>query len=115
MISPENFAQSDIIKKEQVPYLYAGTNAQLSAQNIPWIFRISYHDGQLAKILPSYIEQKKLKPALMAVADDFGLGAIKNIRAEMDKLKVVPTATETYAPTDRDMQAQLLKIKDFWC
>src|SRR5262249_41944887 len=112
MISPENFAQSDIIKKEQVPYLYAGTNSQLSAQNIPWIFRISYHDGQLAKILPAYIEKKKLKPALMAVADDFGLGAVKNIRAELDQLKISPSAVETYAPTDRDMTAQLLKIKD---
>jgi len=112
MISPENFAQSDIIKKEQIPYLYAGTNSQLSAQNIPWIFRISYHDGQLAKVLPSYIEKRKLKPAVLAVADDFGLGAVKNIRAEFDKLKIAPTTTETYAPTDRDMTAQLLKIKD---
>jgi branched-chain amino acid transport system substrate-binding protein len=112
MISPENFAQSDIIKKEQVPFLYAGTNAQLSAQNIPWIFRISYHDGQLAKVLPSYIEKRKLKPALLAVADDFGLGAVKNIRGEFDKIKIVPAAMETYAPTDRDMTAQLLKIKD---
>lgn len=111
MISPENFAQSDIIKKEQVPYLYAGTNSQLSEQNIPWIFRISYHDGQLAKILPAYVANKKLKPAIMAVADDFGLGAVKNLRAEFDRLKITPAAVETYAPTDRDMTAQLLKIK----
>jgi branched-chain amino acid transport system substrate-binding protein len=48
----------------------------------------------------------------LAVADDFGLGAVKNIRAEFDKLKIAPTTTETYAPTDRDMTAQLLKIKD---
>jgi branched-chain amino acid transport system substrate-binding protein len=112
MISPENFAQSDIIKKEQVPYLYAGTNSQLSEQNVPWIFRISYHDGQLAKILPAYVAQKKLKPAIMAVADDFGLGAVKNLRAEFDRLKIAPATVETYAPTDRDMTAQLLKIKE---
>lgn len=112
MISPENFAQSDIIKREEVPYLYAGTNSQLSEQNISWIFRISYNDGQLAKILPKYVADAKLKPAFLAVADDFGLGAVKNLRAEFDKLNITPTAVETYAPTDRDMTAQLLKIKD---
>jgi branched-chain amino acid transport system substrate-binding protein len=112
MISPENFAQSDIIKKEQIPYFYAGTNSQLSEQNIPWIFRISYHDGELAKVLPTYVADAKLKPAFLAVADDFGLGAVKNLRAEFEKLNVTPTAVETYAPTDRDMTAQLLKIKD---
>jgi branched-chain amino acid transport system substrate-binding protein len=112
MISPENFAQSDIIRKEQLPYIYGGTNSQLSEQGIPWMFRISFHDGQEAQILPRYIAQKHLKPAILAVADDFGLGAVKNFQAEFKKLNIPVVAVETYSTTDRDMSAQLLKIKD---
>src|SRR6202047_5668311 len=48
----------------------------------------------------------------MAVADDYGLGASKGIQASLAKLKVAPVAVTSYAPSDKDMSAQLLEIKD---
>jgi branched-chain amino acid transport system substrate-binding protein len=48
----------------------------------------------------------------MAVADDYGLGASKGIQAALAKLKISPAAVTSYAPSDKDMSAQLLEIKD---
>src|SRR6266404_5431810 len=52
------------------------------------------------------------KPVIMAVADDYGLGASKGIQAALAKLGVSPAAITSYAPSDKDMSAQLLEIKD---
>ncbi len=48
----------------------------------------------------------------MAVADDYGLGASKGIQAALSRLGVTPVATTSYAPSDKDMSAQLLEIQD---
>jgi branched-chain amino acid transport system substrate-binding protein len=48
----------------------------------------------------------------MAVADDYGLGASRGIQAALAKLNVTPVAVTSYAPSDKDMSAQLLEIKD---
>jgi branched-chain amino acid transport system substrate-binding protein len=46
------------------------------------------------------------------VADDYGLGASKGIQGALADLKVAPVAVTSYAPSDKDMSAQLLEIKD---
>lgn len=114
MISPLIFAQSELIKKAQVPYIVAATNAKITKQGIPWLFRISVHDGQLAQLLPTYVVKtlKKKKPAILDVADDFGLGAERAMAATFKTLGEPPVALESYAPTDKDMKSQLLSIKD---
>lgn len=54
----------------------------------------------------------KTKPGIIAVADDYGLGATKGIQASLSKLNITPVATTSYAPSDKDMSTQLLEIKD---
>lgn len=114
MISPQIFAQSQVVRKEEVPFLVAATNAKITEQGIPWLFRIHVHDGQLADLTPRYVVEqlKKTKPSIIAVADDYGLGASRGIQATLEQLKVKPVAVESYAPTDKDMSAQLLNIKN---
>jgi len=76
--------------------------------------RTHAHDGQLAELIPEYLVKTlgKTKPGIMAVADDYGLGASKGIQAALAKLSVSPVAVTSYAPSDKDMSAQLLEIKD---
>ncbi|MDH4391994.1 MAG: ABC transporter substrate-binding protein [Aquabacterium sp.] len=113
MISPHIFTQNDAIKKGETPVLVAGTNAQLMKQANPWLVRLHVHDGQLADAVPRYVVQtlKKTKPAILAVADDYGLGASKGLQAAFDKLGIKPAAVESYGLNDKDMTAQLTKIK----
>ena len=114
MISPHIFTQNDAIKNGGTPVLVAGTNAQLMKQGNPWLVRLHVHDGQLADAVPRYVVQtlKKSKPAILAVADDYGLGASKGLQAAFDKLGIKPAAVESYGLTDKDMTAQLTKIKN---
>lgn len=114
MISPHIFTQSDTIKKAGVPVLTAGTNGQLMKQNNPWLIRLHVHDGQLADALPRYVVEtlKKQRPAILTVSDDYGLGAAKGLQATFEKLKVKTVAVESYGLNDKDMSAQLTKIKN---
>lgn len=113
MISPHIFTQNEAIKKGETPVLVAGTNAQLTKQSNPWLVRFHVHDGQLADAVPIYVVEtmKKTRPAIIAVSDDYGLGASKGLQAAFDKLKIKPVAVESYGLTDKDMSAQLTKIK----
>jgi len=79
-----------------------------------WLFRTHAHDGQLAELIPEYLRQdaRQDQAGIMAVADDYGLGASKGIQAALAKLSVSPVAVTSYAPSDKDMSAQLLEIKD---
>jgi branched-chain amino acid transport system substrate-binding protein len=114
MISPHVFAQTEAVTKSETPFLVAATNAKVTSQGSPWLFRVHVHDGQLAELIPDYLVKTlhKTKPGIMAVADDYGLGASRGIQAALTKLGVAPVAVTSYAPSDKDMTAQLLEIKD---
>jgi branched-chain amino acid transport system substrate-binding protein len=114
MISPHVFAQTESVTKSETPFLVGATNAKVTMQGSKWLFRTHVHDGQLAELIPEYLVKSlsKTKPGIMAVADDYGLGASKGIQAALGKLKVTPVAVTSYAPSDKDMSAQLLEIKD---
>ena len=114
MISPHVFAQTEVVTKSETPFLVGATNAKVTMQGSKWLFRTHVHDGQLAELIPEYLVKTlgKTRPGIMAVADDYGLGASKGIQAALAKLKVSPAAVASYAPSDKDMSAQLLEIKD---
>ena len=114
MISPHIFAQTEVVTKSETPFLVGATNAKVTAQGSKWLFRTHAHDGQLADLIPTYLVKSlgKTKPGIMAVADDYGLGASKGIQAALSRLGVTPVATTSYAPSDKDMSAQLLEIQD---
>jgi branched-chain amino acid transport system substrate-binding protein len=114
MISPHVFAQTEGVTKSETPFLVGATNAKVTAQGSKWLFRTHVHDGQLADLIPEYLVKSlgKKKPGIMAVADDYGLGASKGIQAALAKLNVSPAAVTSYAPSDKDMSAQLLEITD---
>jgi branched-chain amino acid transport system substrate-binding protein len=114
MISPHVFAQTEVVTKSETPFLVGATNAKVTAQGSKWLFRTHAHDGQLADLIPEYLVKSlgKSKPGIIAVADDYGLGASRGIQASLAKLNVAPVAVTSYAPSDKDMSAQLLEIKD---
>jgi branched-chain amino acid transport system substrate-binding protein len=114
MISPHVFAQTESVTKSETPFVVGATNAKVTAQGSKWLFRTHVHDGQLAALIPEYLVKtlKKTKPGIIVVADDFGLGASKGIQAALAALNVPPVAVTSYAPSDKDMSAQLLEIQD---
>ena len=114
MISPHVFAQTEVVTKSETPFMVGATNAKMTSQGSKWMFRIHVHDGQLADLIPEYLVKTlgKTKPGIIAVADDYGLGASRGIQASLAKLDANPVSVTSYAPSDKDMSAQLLEIKD---
>ena len=114
MISPHVFTQTEAVTKSETPFLVGATNAKVTAQGSKWLFRTHVHDGQLADLVPRYLVTTlgKKRPGVMAVADDYGLGASRGMVETLTKLGVTPAAVSSYAPSDRDMSAQLLEIQD---
>jgi branched-chain amino acid transport system substrate-binding protein len=114
MISPHVFAQTEVVTKSETPFLVGATNAKVTSQGSKWLFRTHVHDGQLADLIPEYLVKTlgKTKPGIIAVADDYGLGASRGIQASLAKLNAAHVAVTSYAPSDKDMSAQLLEIKD---
>lgn len=114
MISPHVFTQTEAVNKSETPFIVAATNAKITGQGSKWLFRTHAHDGQLADLVPRYLVEKlgKKKPGILVVADDYGLGASRGIQATLEKLGTPPVVAASYAPTDKDMSAQLLQMKD---
>src|ERR1700750_3415644 len=85
MISPHVFAQTELVSKSETPFLVGATNAKVTSQGSKWLFRTHVHDGKLATLIPEYLVKtlKMTKPGIMAVADDYGLGASKGIQAAL--------------------------------
>ena len=112
-ISPQVFTQTEAVKKAGVPFIVSATNAEITNQGTNWLFRIHAHDGQLADLVPRHLVQTMgaKKPGIIAVADDFGLGASRGMQATLSALGTPAVAATSYAPTDRDMSAQLLDIQ----
>jgi branched-chain amino acid transport system substrate-binding protein len=100
MISPHVFAQTEVVTRSETPFLVGATNAKVTAQGSKWLFRTHVHDGQLADLIPEYLVKSlgKTRPGIIAVADDYGLGASRGIQASLAKLKVMPIAVTSYAP-----------------
>jgi len=114
MISPHVFAQTEAVTKSETPFLVGATNARVTAQDSKWLFRTHVHDGQTASLIAQYLVRTlgKTKPGILVVADDYGLGASKGIQAALASLDVAPAAVASYAPSDKDLSAQLLEIND---
>jgi branched-chain amino acid transport system substrate-binding protein len=114
MISPHVFTQTEAVTKSETPFIVGATNANITSQGSKWLFRTHVHDGQLTDLVPRYLVSTlgMKKPAIMAVADDYGLGASKGFQATLATLNVQPVAVMSYAPSDKDMSAQILEMKD---
>ncbi len=113
MISPQVFTQTDAVTRSKTPFIVAATNAKITSRGSEWLFRIHVHDGQLAKLLPEYLVTLGMrKPGVMAVADDFGLGASHDIVENLNKLGIAPVAVESYGRLDKDMSQQLFEVRD---
>ncbi len=111
--STQILAMADAIKAFGVPTLVGGTNATITKQGNPWLFRCRVSDEIVGAILVKYVkdELKLTKIGIIHSNEAFGSGGADAIEqyAKQFGLKVV--ARERLNLGDRDFTAQLLTIK----
>ncbi len=106
-------AQMADIAKAEIPTYPMGENPAVTQQGNPWVLRFSTPDNvtPLAAVQFALDDLKKTKVAILRVNNEFGQTWEQLITEELKKRNLEPVAVEVFGADDKDMTAQLNKIK----
>ncbi len=112
--STQILAISDAIKGYGVPTIIGGTNATLTRQGNPWLFRVRPDDSIAAAAIVKYIKEdaKLTKVGILHDSDAFGTGGADLVEAGAKQAGLTVVKRERYTTKDKDYTAQLLSIKN---
>lgn len=106
--------QLPLIDKAGVPALTITGTRKATKQGSPWLFRFYAHDGMAKRAMTLFAldKLKKRNIAIIHVADEYGLSGRDAIVATLKERGLTPIVVESNQSTDKDMSAQLLKVKN---
>jgi branched-chain amino acid transport system substrate-binding protein len=108
-------AMASEIQRDGVPFLVIPGTMKVTQIGNPWIFRFQVTDMVSRRVVTKFTVEKlnRRKVGIIHVNDEYGHGG-RDVTIEVLKndYKLAPVAVEAYGPTDRDVSAQLLKIKN---
>jgi branched-chain amino acid transport system substrate-binding protein len=108
-------AMLPVLKDNGVPFLAHPGTRRVTQQGYPAMFRFVAHDG-VSKVAWTRFAVEKLqkkKLGLLIVANEWGYSA-RDVTSTVLKSRynMEPAAIETYQATDKDMSAQLVRLKN---
>jgi len=112
--STQVLAMSDAIKNYGVPTMIGGTNATLTRQGNPWLFRVRPDDSIAAAAMVKYIKEdtKFTKVGILHDSDAFGTGGADLVEKGCKESGLTVVKREKYTTKEKDYTAQLLSIKN---
>jgi branched-chain amino acid transport system substrate-binding protein len=115
IIGTQVLAMSPEIQKEGAPFLVIPGTVKVTQIGNPWLFRFQVTDMVARRVVTKFSLERlrKNKIGILHVNDEYGIGGRDaTIELLKNEYKLVPVAVEAYGTTDRDVSAQLLKIKN---
>ena len=111
--STQILAMSDAVKAFGIPMLVGGTNATITKQGNPWLFRCRVSDAIVAPILIKYIkeEMKLTKIGIINSNEAFGNGGAELLQQHAKTSGLTIVAHERFSFGDKDFTAPLLRLK----
>ena len=111
--STQILAMSDAVKAYGIPMLVGGTNATITKQGNPWLFRCRVSDAIVAPALIKYVkeEMKLTKIGILHSSDAFGSGGADLLEEYAKTSGLIIVDRERFNLQDRDFTAQLLRLK----
>jgi len=111
--STQVFAASDAIKNYGVPTFIGATNANLTKQGNPWLFRVRPDDSIAALAMVKYIKEdaKLTKVGILHDTDAFGTGGADLVEKYSKEQGLTLVKREKFTTKDKDYTAQLLSLK----
>lgn len=108
-------AMLPVLKENPVPFLAHPGTRRTSQQGYEGMFRFVAHDGVSkvgwTRFAVEKLQKKKL--GLLIVANEWGYSARDVTTATLkSRYKMEPAAIETYQASDKDMSAQLVRLKN---
>jgi branched-chain amino acid transport system substrate-binding protein len=112
--STQILAMSDAIKNYGVPTMIGGTNATLTKQGNPWLFRVRPDDSIAAAAMVKYIKEDTqfTKIGILHDSDAFGTGGADLVEQGAKAVGLTVVKREKYTTKEKDFTAQLLSIKN---
>jgi len=106
-------AQMADIEKAGIPSYAMGEYPVVTQQGNPWVLRFSTPDNvtPVAAVVFAVDELQKSKIAIVRVNNDFGKTWEDTIVAELTKRNMEPVTVQVFGADDKDMTAQLNKVK----
>ncbi len=112
--STQVLAMSDAVKNYGVPMMIGGTNATLTKQGNPWLFRVRPDDSIAAAAMVKYIKEdtKFTKIGILHDSDAFGTGGADLVEQGAKAVGLTVARREKYTTKEKDFTAQLLSLKN---
>jgi branched-chain amino acid transport system substrate-binding protein len=112
--STQILAMSDAVKGYAVPAMIGGTNALLTRQGNPWLFRVRPDDTIAAAAMVKYVKEDTTmtKIGILHDADAFGTGGADLVEKTAKEMGLTVVRRDKYTTGTRDYTAQLLALKN---
>ena len=112
--STQVLACSDAIKNYGIPTIIGGTNATLTRQGNPWLFRVRPDDSVAARAMVTYIKEnlKLSRVGILHDNDAFGTGGADMVERYSKEQGLTVVKRERYTTKDKDYTAELLSLKN---
>ena len=106
-------AQMSDIAKAEIPTYAMGENPKVTGQGNPWVLRFGTPDNvtPIAAVQLALDDLKATKVAIVRLNNDFGKTWEDAIVAELAKRNLAPATLQVFGADDKDMTAQLNKVK----
>jgi branched-chain amino acid transport system substrate-binding protein len=112
--STQVLATSDAIKGYGIPTMIGGTNATLTKQGNPWLFRVRPDDTIAAAAMVKFIKEdaKLTKVGILHDSDAFGTGGADLVEKNAKEAGLTVVKREKYTTKSKDFTAELLSLKN---
>ena len=112
--STQVLAMSDAIKRYAIPTIIQATNASLTHQGNPWLFRVRPDDSIAAAAMVKYIKEdtKFTKIGILHDTDAFGTGGADLVEQGVKAAGLTVVKRVSYTTKDKDYTAELLGLKN---
>lgn len=110
--SGTTLAVIDICEQQQVPLISCAASEKITNPVRKWVFKTPHKDSHAVERIYDYMKAHGMKRiGIMSENTGFGAGGREQLMALAKDYGIEIVADETYGPSDKDMTAQLTKMK----
>ncbi len=108
----DSMAVIPIAEKAEIPLISCAAGIKITDPVKKWIFKTAQNDALAVERIFEYLKKQKInKIAILTVSDGFGASGREQLVLQAKESGFQIISDETYGPADKDMTAQLTKIR----
>jgi branched-chain amino acid transport system substrate-binding protein len=108
----DSMAVIPIVEKAEIPLISCAAGIKITDPVKKWIFKTAQNDALAVIRIFEFLKKQKLnKIAMLTVSDGFGASGREQLGLQAKEYGIEIISDETYGPADKDMTAQLTKIR----